>query len=247
VSTFVGTFVGTSVTTSVSLPWLSAAGLGLLVGLRHALEPDHLAAVATLVSRQRNPTEAARLGAAWGAGHAVTLVAVGALLVVGHAAMPAGLERALEALVAAMVTLMGLRALADARRLATQGPVRPHAHDGVVHSHPTAGAHLHIGPLTLARGPFVVGTVHGLAGSGALTALAVATLPDAAAQLGFIVVFGLGSAAGMAAVAGAAGWPLTRLMQSRAGLAGMSAASGVAAVAVGLSWSWPLLVQWVKG
>jgi beta-lactamase regulating signal transducer with metallopeptidase domain len=232
---------------SFAAPWLAAGGLGLLVGLRHALEPDHLVAVATLVPREQDAPAAARVGLAWGAGHAATLLMVGSLLVGARTAMPAGIERALEAAVAVMVTLMGLRSLADARQLASEGALRTHTHGGLVHAHRTSAAHLHLGPFALARGPFLVGTVHGLAGSGALTALAVASLPSAAAQVGFMAVFGAGSAMGMAAVAGLAGWPLGHLLHRRTTVATMSAVSGVAAVMVGLSWGWPLLALLAKG
>ncbi len=85
--------------------------------------------------------------------------------------------------------------------------------------------------------------MHGLAGSGALTALAVATLPTVPAQLGFMVVFGLGSTIGMAAVAGIAGWPLARMVQTRLAMAALSGGAGLAAITVGMLWGFPLLVR----
>ena len=72
-------------------------------------------------------------------------------------------------------------------------------------------AHVHIGAWTLARRPLLVGAVHGLAGSGALTALVLATLPSTAARLTYMALFGLGSTLGMAALSGLLGWPLARV------------------------------------
>lgn len=234
------------VSAQIAGPWLAAAGLGLLVGLRHAFEPDHLMAVATLVSRERSVGAAARLGASWGVGHSVSLLTAGSLLAVLRVAMPIGLTSLLEAGVAVMVTGMGIRALRESWRMASGGPSQWHAHGGSRHIHATNGEHVHIGTWTLARRPLLVGIVHGLAGSGALTALALASLPTLPAQVGFIFVFGVGSAAGMAAVAGAAGWPVARLARTRLAMASLSAATGTAAVAFGVAWGMPLLRNLVQ-
>jgi hypothetical protein len=89
--------------------------------------------------------------------------------------------------------------------------VSAHRHGRLVHSHPGVPAHVHIGRWTLARRPLLIGAVHGLAGSGALTALVLATLPTTAARLAYVTLFGLGSTLGMAALSGLMGWPLARL------------------------------------
>ena len=227
--------------TGIAAPWLVATGLGLLVGLRHAFEPAHLMAVATLVSRERSPLAAARLGVSWGVGHTVSLMAVGSLLAAARLAVPGPVETAFEVAVALMVVAMGVRALHEAWRVAAEGPVVSHVHGARVHAHASSGHHLHIGPWTLARRPMAVGLVHGLAGSGALTAMAVASLPTLPAQIGFMFVFGLGSALGMAVVAGLAGWPIVRVARTRPAMASLSAATGAAAVLFGLWWGAPLV------
>src|SRR5205085_3497300 len=104
-----------------------------------------------------------------------------------------------------------LRAIYYAAREGADGPVHLHHHGRLVHLHPGAPAHVHIGRWTLARRPLLVGAVHGLAGSGALTALVLATLPSTAAQLTYMTLFGLGSTLGMAALSGLLGWPLARV------------------------------------
>ncbi len=145
--------------------------------MRHALEPDHLAAVTTLVSRERNFARAALMGVWWGLGHTLSLVLAGAVLVGLRAEMPAAASDGFEFAVALMLVGLGVRAIAQAARLGAHGPTRIHRHGRVVHSHAGVPAHVHIGAWTLARRPLLVGAIHGLAGSGALTALVLATLP----------------------------------------------------------------------
>jgi len=223
------------------LPWLTATGLGLLVGLRHALEPDHLVAVATLVTRERDARAAIRLGAAWGAGHTIALLTLGSLLIVARLSLPAGVNGALEGMVAAMLIIMGVVAVRDGVRMSAQGPRQAHRHGGRQHAHATAGAHVHIGPLVIATRPLAIGMVHGLAGSGALTALAIASLPSWPEQVGYMLVFGLGSTAGMAAAAGLAGWHLARFVRTPAALGALSVATGGVAAVAGMLWAIPML------
>src|SRR6478672_5807675 len=99
------------------LELLTSSGFGSLLGMRHALEPDHLAAVSTLVSRERNSVKAAWLGACWGLGHTLSLLVVGVALVVLRAQMPAAVSDAFECLVALMLVALGLRAILQAVRL----------------------------------------------------------------------------------------------------------------------------------
>ena len=164
------------------LELVTSTGLGSLLGMRHALEPDHLAAVSTLVAQERDGYKAAWLGACWGAGHTLALVTVGAALVVLRARMPPAASNIFELSVALMLVGLGVRAIQVASRQGPAGPAHVHHHGHVVHVHRGAPAHIHIGAWTLARRPLLVGAVHGLAGSGALTALVLATLPTTAAS-----------------------------------------------------------------
>lgn len=220
---------------------MASSGLGSLLGMRHALEPDHLAAVSTLVTGERSNYKAALLGACWGLGHTLTLVAAGAVLVILRADMPARLSDAFELCVALMLIGLGLRAMYLAARQGPAGPVHVHHHGHVVHVHQGAPAHIHIGAWTLARRPLLVGAVHGLAGSGALTALVLATLPSTAARLTYMIVFGLGSTLGMAALSGVLGWPLARAGSHRGLARGVSLAVGCVSTVLGLAWGYPLL------
>ena len=224
-------------------PWLMAAALGLAVGVRHAFEPDHLLAVATLVTRERDGRAAARLGASWGIGHTTALLGLGTLLIVARQSLPAQLAASFEAAVAVMIVVMGVRAIRDGMRLGTQGPSVSHRHGATVHAHQASDDHVHIGPMSIARRPLIVGVVHGLSGTGALTALAVTSLPTVSAQVGFLLVFGLGSTLGMAAVAGIGGGHIARLVRTPIAMATLSVTTGVAAVVFGVFWAYPLLVK----
>ena len=214
--------------------------VGLLLGMRHALEPDHLAAVSTLVSEQRSPGRGLVLGAFWGAGHTLALLAVGLALAVLNAQISAPLADVFELGVAVMLIGLGTRALVRALRQGSEGHAATHLHDGLVHHHAGPAAHVHVGRWTLAARPLLVGLVHGLAGSGALTAFVLAGLPSTGARLVYIALFGLGSAAGMALISGAAGWPLARMGRNPAAARGLTALSGFVSASLGVVWGWPL-------
>ena len=216
------------------LELMASSGLGSLLGMRHALEPDHLAAVSTLVTGERSSYKAAFLGACWGLGHTIALIAVGTIFVVLRAQMPTALAAALEFGVAVMLVGLGLRAIYLASRQGAAGPVHVHHHGSRVHVHQGMPAHIHIGTWTLARRPLVVGAVHGLAGSGALAALVLTTLPSTAARVTYMALFGLGSTLGMAALSALVGWPLARL-GGRVGIArAVSLVVGCASTALGI-------------
>ena len=217
--------------------------LGAVFGMRHALEPDHLAAVSTLVAEERRSLRAMFLGMCWGIGHTLALVAVGAALVAVRAEMPPRLTNAFELGVALMLVALGVRAI---RRAAHQGPSGPpavHHHGGLVHRHPTGEKHVHVGRWTLARRPLIVGMVHGLAGSGALTALVIATLPTSTARITYMLLFGVGSTFGMAVLSGLLGWPLARLGGHARTWRTVSLVVGYVSTALGIIWGAPLIVR----
>jgi hypothetical protein len=219
---------------------ITSSGLGSLLGMRHALEPDHLTAVSTLVTGERNGYRAAMLGAFWGLGHTLSLVIVGAVLVVLRAEMPARVSDLFELFVAVMLIGLGIRAIMAAVRQGPIGPAREHHHGHLVHNHAGATPHVHIGKWTLARRPLLVGAVHGLAGSGALTALVLATLSSTTARITYMALFGLGSTLGMAALSGLLGWPLARMGANRTLVRTISLVVGCVSIGLGVSWGYPL-------
>jgi hypothetical protein len=227
------------------LELITSSGLGSLLGMRHAFEPDHIAAVTTLVSRERNSMRAALLGAWWGLGHTLALVVVGTILVIVRADLPASVAELFELGVALMLIALGLRAIRQAALQGPGGPLHLHRHGPIVHRHAAVRAHVHIGAWTFARRPLLVGAVHGLAGSGALTALVLATLPTATARLTYVLLFGIGSTVSMAALSGLLGWPLARLGTNHRVARGVSFVVGCVSIAIGIMWGLPLI--WGRG
>lgn len=222
---------------------ITSSGFASLLGMRHALEPDHIAAVSTLVSDEQSSVRAAWLGVCWGIGHTLTLFVVGLGLVLVQSEIPSGLADVFEIFVSVMLIGLGMRSVLQAARLGSKGPATLHRHRWIVHQHPGMPAHVHIGKWTLARRPLLVGAVHGLAGSGALAALVLTTLPSTASRLAYMIVFGLGSTAGMAVLSGLLGWPLARLGAHEHVTRGISFVVGCMSMVLGIVWGYPLVLR----
>ncbi len=222
---------------------VSAGGalLGLLVGLRHAFEPDHLTAVSTLAADAAGARRGTMLGVIWGIGHTAALVIVGALLLATGAALPARTEAAFELAVALMLVVLGVRSLWIGARDGTRGSTNRHRHGSVEHAHAGPDEHLHLAGRTFALRPLIVGLVHGLAGSGALTALVFAELPDLASRIVYIVLFGLGSSLGMAVASGAVGVSLRHAARTTHRRRVFAVASGALSIGLGIAWAIPEL------
>jgi nitrile hydratase accessory protein len=214
--------------------FVASAGLGTLLGMRHALEPDHLAALSTLLTGERDVRRAAWLGMYWGIGHTLTLLVAGTLLVVLRADMPAMASDVLAFGVVLLLVGFGFRAIYLSAGQASAGPTHSHVHG-------TTSASAPGGRWTLARRPVLVGAVHGLAGSGALTALVMATIPSMGARLIYLVLFGVGSTVGMAALSGLMGWPIARVGTHGAVARSVSLAVGSISIMLGLYWGYPLI------
>jgi hypothetical protein len=218
----------------------AAVTLGLLVGARHAFEPDHLAAVSTLVGGSRSTRGAVGLGLMWGLGHTIALLVVGVALVLLDGMMPAQLGALLEGVVAVMLIVLGARSiLAGVHN--RDGDVGMHDHDGLQHVHCGADDHIHVGQRALAWRPLTIGLIHGLAGSGALTALAFAELPSAGARIIYMIMFGAGSIAGMALASGLAGASLARVTRTPDAARRLGGFAGLLSIVVGVAWAVPLL------
>jgi len=213
---------------------VASAGLGTLLGMRHAFEPDHLAALSTLLTGERNVRKAAWLGVYWGIGHTLTLLAAGTLLVVLRAEMPALVSDVLAGAVVLLLVGFGCRAIYLSAGQSSAGPTHSHGHGAT----PAPSSN---GQWTLARRPLLVGAIHGLAGSGALTALVMATIPSTAARLSYLALFGIGSTVGMAALSGLMGWPIARVGTHGAVARTVSRAVGCVSIMLGVYWGYPLI------
>ncbi len=176
-------------------------GLGLVIGLRHALDTDHLAAVSTIVSERKNLFSSILIGGLWGIGHTVSLLIAGVAVIFLHVQIEK-YEKPLEFCVALMLIALGANVLV---KLARGGKLHFHEHEhgGHRHVHP----HLHDGQpepqpqthhgLKIGFRPLVIGMIHGLAGSAALMLAVLATIKSTALAFVYILIFGIGSIGGM--------------------------------------------------
>lgn len=199
---------------SPDLPAISILAIGFILGLQHAIEADHLAAVSTIVSEQKSLLAASIVGGLWGLGHTVALLTVGIAVIALKLKIPETAENYLEGTVGIMLVLLGLNAL---RKLLFAEKVHIHRHKhGTrehvhlhVHAAPTAaddsvaGQHHTISPRSV-----LVGMIHGLAGSAALMLLILPAIPSPALAIFYIAVFGIGSVGGMMLMSFLIGLPL---------------------------------------
>lgn len=253
-------------------------GLGLVFGLKHATEVDHVVAVSTIVSEHRNVWRSALVGGLWGAGHTASLVVVGLFVMVFRVAIPLRVANWLEFGVALMI--IGLGVLAVTRVLRKRSAIHIHRH---LHQHgPDGKSHVHIhfhehgttenggaassrlstathATLTShsqAQGshshaisrigfkPLLVGAMHGLAGSAALTLLVLTQTQSVSLGLLYLVVFGLGSTVGMLLMSGLIGLPfaLSSLRLTKVSH-GLQAAAGTLSITFGLWYAYQIAVS----
>lgn len=193
---------------------LVVIAVALLLGLRHATDPDHLAAVSTLVAsgRERGARCAALLGSAWGAGHATSLFVFGVPIILFKAYLPDGVQRGAETAVGVMIVALAAWLLVRWHRGLFH--VHVHAHSGPrhVHGHVHRGAaeHAHAG-VRKVRSPlqaYGIGLVHGMGGSAGVGVLLLAAIHDHAVALGALALFAFFTAVSMAALSTGLGMTL---------------------------------------
>jgi len=208
------------------IAFFSILAVGFFLGMRHATDPDHVIAVTTIVSNQRSGMRAAWIGAFWGVGHTLTIVVVGAGIILFNLVIPVRLGLSMELSVAVMLIVLGMINIAGFLRsmpVASPGGAEqeaifhthPHSHGDFVHTHP----HTHESedhPLYPPRNPlawldrvlgklgvyqylrpFLVGIVHGLAGSAAVALLVLTTIRNSHWAIAYLLLFGVGTIAGM--------------------------------------------------
>ena len=186
-------------------PTLSAVlGIGLVLGFRHAFEPDHLAAVSTLATRQGSVLAACRLGLAWALGHTASVGMVALAIIVAGVRLPAPLWPAADVVVGLL--LVGLGGSVIYRYARGRWHLHAHSHAPEagthlhLHSHAAGHAHVHGHPSADARQSLGFGLLHGLAGSAAVLVLLVTAAPTHATQVAYFSAFGAGTMLGMVAV-----------------------------------------------
>ncbi len=238
--------------------------LGFFLGMRHATDSDHVVAVTTIVSRQRRISAAAVTGLFWGVGHSFTLFVVGGAIILFGIVIPTRLGLGLEFCVALMLILLGVlnlrgsvRSLRNARALSA--PEDDHEHHNHVHRHGDyVHSHLHgheaeshghsaetVPPARLDRWfgrlkiyqalrPMVIGIVHGLAGSAAVALLVLPIIPDPKWAMCYLLVFGLGTIAGMMLITAAIAVPVTYSTRFQFFHRHLASAAGVLSLGFGL-------------
>jgi len=197
--------------------------ISLLLGLRHASDPDHLAAVTTLIASEeerKKVRKAGLMGFLWGLGHGTALVLVGLPLVLLNQYLPEAVDKVAEVAIGCIIMLLAVRLLVRWRRGLYH--VHSHAHDGGethrhVHSHAdeTSHVHAHRVPKRTRLSSYGVGLVHGIGGSGGLTLLLLSTISDKVQATGALLLFAAGTAVSMALLSTAfglviAGGPIAR-------------------------------------
>lgn len=182
----------------------AVAGIGLVLGFRHAFEPDHLAAVSTLATRHGSLRTACGLGLAWAFGHTLSVGIVAAALVVAGVHLPDAVWPAADFLVGLL--LVGLGASVIYRHIRGRWHLHTHTHaNGAsphvhLHTHARDRSHLHVHGGPDMRRSLGFGLLHGLAGSAAILVLLVAAAPTRGAQVAYFVAFGVGTMVGMLSV-----------------------------------------------
>lgn len=227
----------------------AALAFGFVLGLRHALDPDHLVAVSTIVSEHRSVARSSLVGAFWGLGHTASLLALSVVILVLRASIPEDIALWMEIPVALMLIVLGVTTTMGAM----QGSAwRVHSH---AHAHEEAApphTHLHVHTqnehshrhrlFRLGRRPFVVGLVHGMAGSAALTLAVLTTIPSVLLGVVYIAVFGIGSIGGMLLMSALIGLPFAVTSRRFSIINGrIRLFAGLFSILFGLMLAWKLL------
>ncbi len=240
---------------------LSIIALGFFLGMRHATDPDHVVAVTTIVSRQRSIRHAALIGVFWGLGHTITILVVGSAIILFGVVIPARVGLTMELSVGLMLILLGILNLSGMMHWITetltpshhQFHSHPHGHGDYVHSHahghrpenhghaedatPVARMDRIFGRLGIYQvvRPLAVGIVHGLAGSAAVALLVLTTIRVPSWAVLYLLVFGIGTVAGMMLITAAIAVPFTLSEGRFARLnRGLALLSGLVSLAFGL-------------
>ena len=187
----------------------AALALGIILGLRHALDPDHVVAVSTIVSEYRNPLRSFWVGISWGLGHTTTLLVIGIVIIALRLTIPDRLALFLEFAVGIMLVGLGAQVIYSFQKK----KVHQHAHGHEVDAHTHFHSHVEnpahspehhnsrgVGKPFFRKKSYFIGTVHGLAGSAALTLLVLTSIDSPLAGMGYILLFGLGSVLSMGIV-----------------------------------------------
>lgn len=179
----------------MELSLFSILGIGFILGIKHAIEPDHVIAVSTIASQTKKLWRSSLAGVFWGLGHTATLFIIGVIIIIMKGEIPEKWAMSLEFLVGIMLVYLGITTIRSFKNLHTQ----KHEHDGEVHKHLHVSSNDHQHPqknVSYFKSMFI-GFVHGLAGSGAMVLLTMSTVNSALEGAVYILIFGAGTVIGM--------------------------------------------------
>lgn len=183
----------------IDIGFMTVMALGLVLGMKHALDADHVVAVSTIVSRDKSIKGSSLIGAFWGLGHTITLFAVGVVILTLKITIPDKVALAMELAVGIMLVFLG--GMVAAGLIREQLHLHPHQHEGQahlhLHTHAAVEPHRHQHAIRRGYRSMAVGMVHGLAGSAALMLLVVSSIGSTIEGLIYILIFGGGSVIGM--------------------------------------------------
>ncbi|MFN2491549.1 MAG: urease accessory protein UreH [Pyrinomonadaceae bacterium] len=236
-----------------SVGMFALLGVGFVFGLKHATEVDHVVAVSTIVSEHRSVFRSALVGGLWGAGHTASLVFVGLAVLVFRIAIPATVASWLELGVALMIIALGAITVLRVFRKRARVHLHRHSHDGRshlhIHFHDVETKHERLSSLhshaisKIGFRPLLVGTVHGLAGSAAVTLLVLTQIQSVTLGLLYLAVFGIGATVGMLLMSGLIGLPFALSGQRLAGVnVGLQSIAGALSIAFGVWYAYEAIV-----
>jgi ABC-type nickel/cobalt efflux system permease component RcnA len=245
------------------ISFLSIIAIGFFLGMRHATDPDHVIAVSTIISRQNKISRAALTGMVWGVGHTLTILVVGTAIILFGVVIPTRIGLSMEFSVALMLVILGVmnvgaflrtaRSVAATERSVSAVHTHPHSHGDYIHTHPHGHApesHPHSpdrtpvarmdrwfgnGAIYRQLRPLLVGIVHGLAGSAAVALLVLTTIRDPRWAIAYLLLFGLGTVAGMMLITMSIASAFTFFGRKHANFSGrLGLASGLLSLAFGI-------------
>jgi high-affinity nickel permease len=225
---------------------ITTLGLGFILGLKHALDADHIVAVSTIVSEHKSISKSTLVGTFWGLGHTASLFLVGLLVILLRLVIPPKLALLMEFGVAVMLVLLGGNAIWKFFR-GKKVHIHAHEHDGLSHTHihlheeGKEKTHRHNHLIQFGSKPFLVGLVHGIAGSAALMLLVLTTIPSPLAGLLYIIIFGLGSIGGMLMMSSLIGIPFVFTANKFTVInQGIRVLAGISSMAFGIFLGWDI-------
>ncbi len=238
-------------------------GLGFFLGLKHALDADHLVAISTMVSDGKGLARSSMVGAMWGVGHTIALLAIGSIVIALNVQVPERLGMLLEMGVAVMLVILGVHVLWRVFRGDTVH-VHVHTHHGRTHihphTHPHAEPHSHAGEthheklsgkflrrllknVSEQKRSILIGMVHGMAGSAALMLIVLATISDRTLAVMYVGVFGVGSIGGMMLMSAVISLPFSMAASRSTTLNRMiRGTAGLASIGFGLFLAWQIAI-----